>query len=803
MQVLIGTCLLLFTLAFGSAAHAEALAPAPNAAASASLPAAEPAASASVPAPMPPEAARPASASTAVLPAPLPLGEVLIPRPKSLLILHTNDTYGIFEPVTVDPFSALPKTIGGLPRQAVAIVEARESGVPTLLLSAGNILGPGATSAHTQGKDIVEALNRMGYDAWVPANHDFSYGIAVLKARIEEAKFPVVLANVTEKATGKHLAKPYALFERDGLKIAVLGLTDVKSQEYLNLNEADLLSFQNPNEAARHWVKVIKKTHHPDLIIALTHISLDQEMPLLTEDSGIDLVVGGFNSTDPKDIAVHQVAGIAGKRALHAGGFGTMLGKARLTLDQGPGGRYEIARIEPDLLRLEEATIPAWSLMTKAPELVALTFDARRNLSDAWRRDNGQTAELEEVLGANDAMQMVANIMRQTARSEASLIHRGHFHDGGAFGQVASARSLYYLMPWEDPLVSIQIKGSVLKTIAPQTRGKHPMLFSAGLTMVGDEPRLNGRAINSDAYYLVAVPLPMAQGKVAGLADLLSEDMRRYPHTVRQSVLHFLRGQGALGKKVSLKSFPDYSQIPFWRTTLVLNLDMTRRAVEQAGDAYPDLSWKGDRSGMAYGGDMDLKLGAAWGVHEVKHGLALSYRTDQLADGSNQISSDRIQYSGDYQANVLWGAATRPYVNLTMTSRFVQEESPRFLLGQFSGGLSHDLAAWGLTLREGIEHRRHFLDRDQQPDRIGATVGLVGNWDFGRFTLREDLKLFSTLDFANDGILTDSETELVIPLTKITAISYKFNAYKNTLVPDWATRHLLGLSFRFNQPWVF
>ncbi|GEM_PF-2294119 len=734
-----------------------------------------------------------------------PLGDLeplLVPKPKSVLVLHTNDTYGIFEPVTIDPYSALPRTIGGLPRQAVAIVEARESGLPTLLLSAGNILGPGATSAHTRGKAMVEALNRMGYDAWLPANHDFSYGIAALKARIKEARFPVVLANVLEKKTGKPLAEPYAIVERDGVRIAVLGLIDARSRDYLNVDESESLIFQNPAAAAAAWVKIIQEKERPDLIVALTHLSLDQEMPLLAATSGIDLVVGGFNSTDPKDIAVHQVAGIDGKRALHAGGFGTMLGKARLTLDQNPSGHYRIARIEPDLLRLEEEQIPAWSLMKKAPEIVTLTFDARRNVSEAWRRDNREAAELEGTLGANDAMQTVANIMRVSARSEVSLIQRAHFHDGGAFGEVSTARALYYLMPWEDPLVAIHVKGSVLTSLAPLTTGSRPKVFSAGLTMVADEARLNGRPINAKSFYLVAVPLPVAQGKVAGLTDLTTEDLRHYPFTVRQSVLRFLQMQGALGLKLSPASFPDYAQLPFWRSSLILNLDMTRRAVEKAGDKYPDLSWKGDRSGFAYGGDLDLQLGAAWSVHEVKHGLALSYRTDQLADGKSQISSDRIQLSTDYQADVL-GAATRPFVNLTMTTRFVQDKDPKFFLGQLGGGLSHDLSGWGLTLREGVEHRRHFLDRDQQPDRTGATLGLNWKRDFGNFSLREDLKLFSTLDLENDGLLTDSETELVLPLTKITAISYKMNLYKNTLFPDWANRHLLGLSFRFNQPWVF
>ncbi|MNL48813.1 hypothetical protein D3C87_1716960 [compost metagenome] len=56
---------------------------------------------------------------------------------------------------------------------------------------------------------------------------------------------------------------------------------------------------------------------------------------------------------------------------------------------------------------------------------------------------------------------------------------------------------------------------------------------------------------------------------------------------------------------------------------------------------------------------------------------------------------------------------------------------------------------------------------------------------------------------AGEGVLLDDESVVSLPLTDTTALSYKFNAYRNTLYPDWATRHMVGLVFKFDQPWLF
>ena len=82
-------------------------------------------------------------------------------------------------------------------RRATKIKQVRGSVQNVLLLDAGNALyAAQGVNKTTQGKYMVEAMNRLGYDAMLLGDQDFAWGVDVLKQRIAEARFPVLSANV-------------------------------------------------------------------------------------------------------------------------------------------------------------------------------------------------------------------------------------------------------------------------------------------------------------------------------------------------------------------------------------------------------------------------------------------------------------------------------------------------------------------------------------------------------------------------------------------------------------------------------
>lgn len=64
----------------------------------------------------------------------------------------------------------------------------------------------------------------MGYAVGNMGNHDVETGHAVYDRWIKQCKFPVLGANIVDNATGKPYLKPYEIINRDGVKIAILGM---------------------------------------------------------------------------------------------------------------------------------------------------------------------------------------------------------------------------------------------------------------------------------------------------------------------------------------------------------------------------------------------------------------------------------------------------------------------------------------------------------------------------------------------------------------------------------------------------
>ena len=137
----------------------------------------------------------------------------------------------------------------------------------------------------------ADIMNYMRYDAAVFGNHDFEVGPSVYKRWVGDCKFPVLGANVHTKPDGEVFTVPYTIIHRQGLKIAVLGLTTSAVPMWLSDKLWKGLEFQDIVESASRWTEHILENEHPDLMIGLFHTGLDQP--------GIN----GFNENAAREIA--------------------------------------------------------------------------------------------------------------------------------------------------------------------------------------------------------------------------------------------------------------------------------------------------------------------------------------------------------------------------------------------------------------------------------------------------------------------------------------------------------------------
>ncbi|MCL6493960.1 MAG: bifunctional metallophosphatase/5'-nucleotidase [Ignavibacterium sp.] len=121
----------------------------------------------------------------------------------------------------------------------------------------------------------ADVMNFMGYDAATVGNHDIETGHKVYDKFNREINFPWLAANAIKTSDGEPYFKPYTIIERNGIKVAVLGLITPAIPQWLPEKIWEGMQFDDMIETAQKWVKKIRETEQPDLLIGLFHAGVN------------------------------------------------------------------------------------------------------------------------------------------------------------------------------------------------------------------------------------------------------------------------------------------------------------------------------------------------------------------------------------------------------------------------------------------------------------------------------------------------------------------------------------------------
>lgn len=132
---------------------------------------------------------------------------------------------------------------------------------------------------------MARIFNYMGYDAVGIGNHDIEAQHRVYDKFVREVSAPVLAANVRRVATGEPYFKPYAVFERAGRRIAVIGLLTPHIPHWLPESFWSGMEFDDMIESARHWVEFVRANERPDAIVGLFHAGYDYTFDNQTADT--------------------------------------------------------------------------------------------------------------------------------------------------------------------------------------------------------------------------------------------------------------------------------------------------------------------------------------------------------------------------------------------------------------------------------------------------------------------------------------------------------------------------------------
>jgi 2',3'-cyclic-nucleotide 2'-phosphodiesterase / 3'-nucleotidase len=121
----------------------------------------------------------------------------------------------------------------------------------------------------------AKVMNFMQYDAATLGNHDIEAGPKVYNKLVDDSKFPWLAANIIRTKTGAPYFAPYTIVEKEGIKIAVLGLITPSIPNWLPESLWPEMEFQDMIESATNWVEIIQTKEKPDLLIGLFHAGVD------------------------------------------------------------------------------------------------------------------------------------------------------------------------------------------------------------------------------------------------------------------------------------------------------------------------------------------------------------------------------------------------------------------------------------------------------------------------------------------------------------------------------------------------
>ncbi|EHR6435894.1 bifunctional UDP-sugar hydrolase/5'-nucleotidase [Vibrio parahaemolyticus] len=220
-----------------------------------------------------------------------------------LTVLHTNDHHGRFWQNKHGEYGmAARKTLIDDLRD-----EIQAEGGSVLLLSGGDINTGVPESDLQDAEPDFKGMSKIGYDAMALGNHEFDNPLDVLFKQQDWSNFPMLSANIYDKKTGKRLFQPYAMFNKQGIKIAVIGLTTEDTAKLGNPEFIGQVDFRDPKAEAKELIAELKKTENPDLIFAVTHMGHyengnrginapgDVALARYLNEGDLDMIVGGHS----------------------------------------------------------------------------------------------------------------------------------------------------------------------------------------------------------------------------------------------------------------------------------------------------------------------------------------------------------------------------------------------------------------------------------------------------------------------------------------------------------------------------
>ena len=423
------------------------------------------------------------------------------PTVAELTILHTSDLHGSVLPF--NDYANRPSKRGSLAQVATVVETIRSASAhPVLVFDSGDTIQgtPFEQFVHVRWSEpspTIESMNRIGYDAMAVGNHEFNFGLEVLRRAEQQADFPFLSANTLRTGTNEPAFQPYTIIEAGPLKVGVLGLITPNVPGWEMPENYAGLEFQPMDEAARRWVPILRDEKGCDLVVVLAHTGFEGDPETgeldgtghenfvlrLTEVPGIDVLLTGHTHDNiPPRLVRGAIVSQPDARA-------QMVTKIDLHLTRTAGG-WEITDWNGNNLAMRET--PA------DPELMEAFALAHQRVQTALDGPVGEVAGEVRVdrcrLEDCAAVDLIHAVQLDASGAELSLASLLNAHTPPLTAGPVNWRWIHAFYVYSNSLVAVRLTGAQIHDVL-----EHTARFYDGL----DCPESGGCTVLTDH----AIPL--------------------------------------------------------------------------------------------------------------------------------------------------------------------------------------------------------------------------------------------------------------------------------------------------------
>lgn len=418
---------------------------------------------------------------------------------------------------------------GGLARIASVIAAERAKSKNVFVAFAGDAISPSLLSSFDHGVVMVDLLNAIAPDVFVPGNHEFDFGEAVFRARMAEATFPLLAANLRQE-NGALLPgfRDHMIVDKGGIKLGIFGLTDDESARKSNSGK---LTLSPSIPAAKEQAALLRKAG-AELVVAVSHSSWQDDIRLANLGV-LDVVLSGHDH--------NLTIGFDG-RTLVAETLADGGNVVAIDLEIGAPDESGKRPWWPRIRIIDTADVTPDAVMAKRVAAAAAALDKDLDIV-AGTTATALDSRKASVRGHETAIgNFVADAIRAATGADVAIVNGGGLRGDRQYpaGSKLTRKDLFNEMPFGNKAVLLEVSGRDLRDIlenAVRFAGKGDGRFGqiSGMRITGRKDAVPGSKLTS--IEIGGAPLDEAKLYKVATSDFMASGKEGYDAFSRGKVL--------------------------------------------------------------------------------------------------------------------------------------------------------------------------------------------------------------------------------------------------------------------------